>query len=131
MWLGGNAMAERSTLLSPCRPEHQLRPGSMRALSNPATFFGHAFMIASKRLAHPNFAGRHLHILWLWDHNCVPKNVMVYHPKKILPKSEVVSTPSCAWCPKPRLPEWIMTCEKGNEHLVLEEIDLRGGKGSP
>lgn len=103
----------------------------MRALSNPATFFGHAFMIASKRLAHPNFAGRHLHILWLWDHNCVPKNVMVYHPKKTLPKSEVVSTPSCAWCPKPRLPEWIMTCEKGNEHLVLEEIDLRGGKGSP
>lgn len=49
-------------------------------------------------------------------------------PEKTLPKSEVVSTPSCAWCPKPRLPEWIMTCEKGNEHLVLEEIDLRGEK---
>jgi len=52
-------------------------------------------------------------------------------PEKTLRKSEVVSTPSCAWCPKPRLPEWIMTCGKGNEHLVLEEIDLRGGKGSP
>ena len=47
VWLGGNAMAERSTLLSPCRPGHQLRPGSMRALSNPATFLDMPFWLHS------------------------------------------------------------------------------------
>ena len=76
---------------------------SMSTRASVATWIDPGRFRAFKRLAHPNFAGRHLHILWLWDHNCVPKNVMVYHPKNIAkiwsgihPKLRLVSQATAA-----------------------------------